>query len=125
MSTLGNLLWIILGGFIIFLVYLLGSLILMITIIGIPFGVQTLKLAVFALMPFGRDVRPGQRSGGCLYLLMNIIWILITGLELAILHIVLAVICGITIIGIPFARQHLKMAHLAIMPFGMDIVDKP
>ncbi len=81
MDTIGNILWIILGGFIIFFVYLFGSLVLMITIVGIPFGVQTLKLAVFSLFPFGKDIRAGARSEGCLYLVMNVIWILVAGIE--------------------------------------------
>jgi uncharacterized membrane protein YccF (DUF307 family) len=124
MNTIGNLLWIILGGIIIFAFYLFGSIILMITIIGIPFGIQTLKLASLALLPFGREAVPSQRASGCLYVIMNIIWILVAGIEIAIIHLVLAVLFAITIVGIPFARQHLKMAYLAIMPFGMDIVDK-
>ena len=123
MNTIGNLLWIIFGGFIIFLLYLFGSMVLFLTIVGIPFGVQTLKLAVLALMPFGRDVRQGERATGCLYIVMNVIWILIAGIEIAITHVVLAIILAITIVGIPFARQHLKLAGLAIMPFGNDIVE--
>ena len=123
MSALGNLLWIILGGFIIFLLYLFGSFVLFLTIIGIPFGVQTLKLAVLALLPFGKEVRPGERAGGCLYILMNVIWILVAGIEIAIVHLVLALLFAITIIGIPFAAQHLKLAYLVLVPFGSDIVD--
>jgi len=124
MSAIGNLLWIILGGFIIFLVYLFGSLVLCITIVGIPFGIQTLKLAVLSLMPFGKEVRQGKRAGGCLYLLMNVIWLLFAGIEIAIVHAVLALIFAITIVGIPFATQHIKLAALALVPFGNDIVDK-
>lgn len=124
MSAIGNLLWIILGGFIIFLAYLFGSLILCITIVGIPFGIQTLKLAVLSLMPFGKEVRQGERAGGCLYLLMNVIWLLFAGIEIAIVHVVLALIFAITIVGIPFAAQHMKLAALALVPFGNDIVDK-
>jgi uncharacterized membrane protein YccF (DUF307 family) len=123
MNTLGNILWFFLGGFIIVLLYLLGSLILIITIIGIPFGFETLKMAGFALAPFGREVLPGQRAGGCLYLALNILWIIFAGIELAIIHLVLALLFAITIIGIPFAKQHIKMATLALMPFGMDIRD--
>lgn len=121
MNELGNLLWIILGGFIIFLLYLLGSLILMITIIGIPFGLQTLKMANLALFPFGREAIQGERSGGCLYIIMNIIWLFFAGIEIAIVHLVLALLFAISIIGIPFAAQHLKLAYLALVPFGMDI----
>lgn len=122
MNEIGNLLWIIFGGFIIFLMYLFGSLILFITIVGIPFGVQTMKLALLSLMPFGKDVRPGERAGGCLYIIMNVIWLLVAGIEIAIVHAVLAVLFAITIIGIPFAVQHLKLAYLALVPFGNDIV---
>ena len=121
MNTFGNILWFFLGGFIISLLYILGSLILMITIIGIPFGFETLKMAGFALAPFVREVRPGQRASGCLYLALNILWIIFAGIELAIIHLVLALLFAITIIGIPFTRQHIKMATLALMPFGMDI----
>jgi len=124
MNAIGNLLWIILGGFLIFLLYLFGSFILIITIVGIPFGIQTLKLAVLSLMPFGKDVKQGERAGGCLYLIMNIIWLLFAGIEIAIVHAVLALLFAITIIGIPFATQHLKLAYLALVPFGNDIVDK-
>ncbi len=121
MNTLGNVLWIVLGGFFVFVIYLFGSLLLMITIIGIPFGIQTLKMAGMALMPFGKEAVQGQRSGGCLYIIMNVIWILFAGIELAIVHLVLALLFGITIIGIPFAQQHIKLAYLALVPFGMDI----
>ena len=124
MNAIGNILWIILGGFITFLIYLFGSLILMITIIGIPFGIQTLKMAGMALLPFGKEAVQGQRSGGCLYIIMNIIWILFAGIELAIVHLVFALLFGITIVGIPFAQQHLKLAYLALVPFGMDIRSK-
>jgi len=124
MNTLGNFLWILTGGILVFLFYLFGSVILMITIVGIPFGVQTLKLAAFSLFPFGKTVRHGERASGCLYLLMNILWILFAGIELAVLHLVLALLCAITIVGIPFAAQHIKMAGLALVPFGCDVVEE-
>ena len=123
MNTLGNIIWIVFGGFIVFLLYLFGSIILMITIIGIPFGIQTLKIAMLALMPFGKEVRPGHRFTGCLYVVINVIWILVAGIELALLHLTLALFFAITIIGIPFALQHLKLTQLALLPFGQDIVD--
>ena len=124
MDTLGNLLWIFFGGFLIFILYLVGSLILCITIIGIPFGIQTLKMAVFALSPFGNEIQHGARAGGCLHVLMNIIWIVFAGIEIAITHLILALLCAITVVGIPFAVQHVKMAGLALVPFGADIVPK-
>ena len=121
MNAIGNLLWMIFGGFIIFLLYLFGSLILFITIIGIPFGIQTMKMAMVALTPFGYDIQHGPRASGCLSIIMNIIWILFAGIEIAIVHLVLALLCGITIVGIPFAIQHIKLAALALVPFGADI----
>lgn len=121
MNTFGNLFWFLFGGFIIALLYLIGSIILIITIIGIPFGLQTLKLAAFAIAPFGREVVRTERAAGCLPLLLNIIWILVAGIELALAHLLLSIICGITIIGIPFAIQHIKMAQLSLIPFGMEI----
>ncbi len=124
MSTLGNLIWVIFGGFLIALMYFIGSLLLMITIVGIPFGIQTLKLASLALFPFGRTVEHGQRASGCLYLLFNIIWILVVGIEIAIVHLFLALFFAITIIGIPFALQHVKLASLALFPFGADIKEE-
>ena len=124
MNAIGNLLWVILGGFLIFIFYIFGSIILMVTIVGIPFGIQTLKMANLALFPFGREAVQTERSGGCLHVIMNIIWILFAGIEIAITHLILALIFTITIVGIPFAAQHLKLAYLALVPFGMDIVDK-
>ena len=121
MDTAGNVLWFILGGFIIFILYLFGSAVLLITIVGIPFGLQTLKMANLALFPFGREAVQGERASGCLYIIMNIIWLLVAGIEIAIVHLVLAVLFAITLIGLPFAAQHLKLAYLALVPFGMDI----
>ncbi len=122
MSTIGNIIWIIFGGFLVFIIYLFGSLILMITIIGIPFGFQTLKIAMLALMPFGKEVQPGKRFSGCIYIIINVLWILIAGIELAIIHITFAALFAITIIGIPFALQHLKLAQLALLPFGQNVI---
>lgn len=124
MSTLGNLLWIIFGGFFIFLYYFFASLLLCITIVGIPFGVQTMKLAWVGLLPFGKEIRAGKQADGCIYFVFNLIWIVIAGLELAVVHLVLALLFAITIIGLPFAAQHLKLAQLALFPFGREVVDK-
>jgi len=121
MKVLGNILWILLGGFLIFLFYLVGSFILCITIIGIPFGIQTLKLSILALFPFGKEIVRTDSSTGCLSLVMNILWILFAGMEIAITHVFLALLCAITIIGIPFAVQHIKLASLALVPFGAEI----
>ena len=87
-----NLLWLLLGGIFTAVEYLISSLLMMITIIGIPFGIQTLKLAGLALWPFGKEVRSGQRSGGCLYVLMNILWIFLGGIWICLSHLVFGAI---------------------------------
>ena len=104
------------------LYYFMVGLIFCITIIGIPFGMQLLKLGVFALWPFGSQIVPGKNDGGCLSVLMNIIWLLVGGVEIAMLHVSFGLACFITIIGIPFGVQHFKMAVLALLPFGKEIV---
>lgn len=124
MRILGNLLWLIFGGIITALEYFISSIILMVTIIGIPFGIQTLKLGILALWPFGKTTVQSGRSSGCLYIIFNIIWIFIGGIWIALSHIVFGIIFYITIFGIPFGNQHFKLASLALTPFGRDIVDK-
>ena len=88
MNILMNLLWLLLGGIVICVEYVVASLLLMITIIGIPFGIQTLKLAVLALCPFGRQVSNNRSSTGCLSVLMNIIWIFVGGIWISLSHLV-------------------------------------
>ncbi len=124
MRILGNILWLLLGGIITALEYFISSILLMVTIVGIPLGIQTLKLGVLALWPFGKTSIQSNRSGGCLYMIFNIIWIFIGGIWIALSHLVFGVILYITIIGIPFGNQHFKLASLALTPFGRDIVDK-
>ncbi len=122
MKLLGNIIWFVFGGIVISLEYFISSILLMITIVGIPFGIQTMKLAVFALWPFGSKVVDSESSSGCLSSIMNIIWILIGGIWIALSHLVFGILFAITIIGIPFAKQHFKLAGLALTPFGKDIV---
>lgn len=124
MNFLGNLIWLIFGGIVIAIEYLIGSIILMITIVGIPFGLQTLKMASLSLWPFGRDTVVHSRASGCLYIIMNIIWLLTGGIWIAITHAVFGVILCITIIGIPFGLQHFKLTAIALSPFGRDIVSR-
>jgi len=121
MNLLLNLIWLIFGGFIVVIAYLLGALLLCITIIGIPFGIQCFKLAGLSLAPFGREIREKEPPGGAVAVIMNIIWIILPGLELAIFHLVMALIFAITIIGLPIAAQHLKMTRLALIPFGFQV----
>jgi len=123
MKILGNLVWLIFGGIIIAIEYFIGSLLLMITIVGIPFGIQTLKMASLAIWPFGRDTRVHPRASGCLYILMNLIWLLCGGVWIALTHAFFGLLLCISIIGIPFGLQHFKLTAVALNPFGRDIVN--
>lgn len=121
MKFLGNIIWLIFGGLITALEYLVASILLMFTIIGIPFGLQTLKLARLALWPFGSSVTDSGNSGGCLSVFMNILWICIPGICISVTHLLFGLFLCITLIGIPFGMQHFKMAALALTPFGKNI----
>jgi len=118
MSLLGNLVFFIFGGFIIFLDYVLGGILLCLTIIGIPFGLMCFRLAGSVLAPFGKEVCETEPPGGTLALIMNILWIILPGLELAIMHLVLALFFALTIVGFPLAVQHMKLVPMALLPFG-------
>lgn len=124
MNTLGNIIWIIFGGFFTAIEYVLAGCALCLTIVGIPFGFQSFKLAFFVLLPFGSKAvkRPVSNTEGCLYTVMNIIWFFLGAIPLVFTHLLLGILLGITIIGIPFAKQHFKLMSLALTPFGRDIV---
>jgi uncharacterized membrane protein YccF (DUF307 family) len=122
-NLLLNLIWLLFGGFIVVFAYVLGAILMCITIIGIPFGIQCFKLAGLAVAPFGREVREKEPPSGALSVIMNIIWIILPGLELAVFHLVMALLFAITIIGLPLAAQHLKMTRLALIPFGFEVRD--
>jgi uncharacterized membrane protein YccF (DUF307 family) len=122
MGTLGNIIWLIFGGLFMAVEYFIAALLLMITIIGIPFGLQVMKLALLALWPFDSKVVPAHNQGGCLTTIFNIIWLLLAGIWIAISHVLWGLLFSITIIGIPFGRQHFKLAGLALTPFGYTII---
>lgn len=125
LGTLGNALWVVLGGGLpLFFGYLVAGLILAVTIVGIPFAVATWRLGLYALLPFNRRVEDRRDSlgSGCLGMVFNIVWLVLFGWGFAIAHLVSALLCAITIIGIPFAIAHLKLAELAFWPFGKEIV---
>ena len=124
MSLLMNILWILLGGICIAVEYLVASIGMMVTIIGIPFGIQTLKLSLLALCPFGKEIQSTPQAGGCLSIIMNILWILMGGIWISLSHLAFGIVLCITIIGIPFGKQHFKLAGLALNPFGKEIVEK-
>jgi len=122
MSAIGNLLWILLGGgLFIFLGYLIGGVLLCLTIVGIPFGVQLIKLSLLGLAPFGKRIDTEGVASGILPILMNVLWWVLGGVEVAIVHLVFAFILAITVVGLPFAKQHMKMLHLSLVPFGASI----
>jgi len=122
MRTLGNIIWLLFGGFFMALEYFIASIPLMITIIGIPFAIQIIKLGLLALWPFGHEIRIKPGNPGCISTFMNILWFLIGGIWICLSHLIWGVLFAITIIGIPFAKQHFKLASLALTPFGREIV---
>lgn len=122
MNLIGNVIWLIFGGLAAAIGYIFGGFVLCLTIVGIPFGMQCFKIASLVLWPFGRQVVPTSSPTGCLSLLCNIIWIICGGLYTAVVHLVFAFLLAITIIGIPFARQHLKLMELSLMPFGKQVI---
>jgi len=122
MNFIGNLIWLVFGGLAAALGYILGGFLLCLTIVGIPFGIQCFKIAGLVLWPFGRQVVSRESGAGCFSILFNIIWLLCGGLYTALVHLVFAALLFITIIGIPFARQHLKLMEISLMPFGKQVI---
>jgi uncharacterized membrane protein YccF (DUF307 family) len=122
MSFLGNILWLIFGGFFTGLGYILAGLVLCLTVIGIPFGLQAMKLGLATMAPFGKDLVERPNANSSLRIIFNIVWLLVVGWEIAVAHLCSAIILAITIIGLPFAKQHVKLIPLALFPFGRDLV---
>ncbi|MGL5379833.1 YccF domain-containing protein [Clostridium sp.] len=119
MSCLGNIIWIIFGGLFNSLAWIGAGLLWCLTIVGIPVGIQCFKMAKLQFAPFGKEVRTVDDGAGSL--ILNIIWIIFGGFELCIANLISAFLLCITIVGIPFAKQSLKMAKLSLMPFGKEI----
>ena len=119
MRFIGNILWFILGGLESGLCWLLAGLIWCVTIIGIPIGLQCFKLAGLVFWPFGKEIRYG---GGAFSFLANLLWIIFSGLPLAIVNVVFGCLWCITIVGIPFGKQFFKIAKLSLMPFGAEVI---
>lgn len=122
MNFLGNLVWLIMGGLITALMYWLSGLVMCITIIGIPFGVQLFKIGTMALWPFGHDLVPKENAGGCLSIAFNVLWILLGWWEIALTHLTFGLILCCTIVGIPWGVQHFKLAIGSLLPFGKEVV---
>lgn len=121
MKILGNIIWLVFGGIIVAVQYFISSIALFVTIIGIPFGLQTIKLGILALWPFGCEIVHKESPHGCLSTVMNIIWFFVGGIWIFLSHLLWGILFSITIIGLPFGLQHFKMAGLALTPFGHDV----
>lgn len=121
MNVFLNIIWMVFGGLMIAIEYVISSLLMMVTIIGIPFGLQTFKLAAVALWPFGTGIESSGWPSGCLSGIMNVIWWFVGGIPIALTHLCWALVFCITIVGIPFGLQHFKLMRLALFPFGKVI----
>ena len=115
MRIIGNILWIIFGGLLSALGWILAGCLWCITLIGIPIGLQCFKLSSISLNPFGKEVR---YEGGAVSFILNVLWFIFSGLELALGNFLLGVLLCITIVGIPFGKQFFKIARVALCPFG-------
>ena len=124
MRLLGNIIWLLFGGLATGIGWWIAGVLAAITIIGIPFAIAAFRIGTFSFWPFGREIvdRPEGEAGKLLILLGNIIWIVLGGIWLALAHLFFALLLAITIIGIPFAVQHLKLAQLSLTPYGKMIV---
>ena len=119
MRFLGNIIWIICGGLLSALIWWFAGILWCCTVVGIPVGLQCFKLSSISLNPFGKEV---VDEGGAVSLLLNLLWIFISGIELAAVNAVLGCILCITIVGIPFGKQFFKIARVALFPFGVKVV---
>ncbi len=128
LNLLLNIVWFILGGFAAGLAWMVGAVVLAITIVGLPWVPATARIGLFAFAPFGRHVVPrdvvngrGDLGTGCMGGLLNVIWFICAGWYIALAHVLIAIAQGITLIGIPFAIQHIKLAGLALAPVGKSV----
>lgn len=126
MRLLGNIIWLLFGGLATGIGWWVAGLLAAITIIGIPFAIAAFRIGTFSFWPFGREIvdRPESEGMKLLIVLGNIVWIVLGGIWLALAHLFFALLLAITIIGIPFAVQHLKLAHLSLTPYGKMIVTR-
>lgn len=121
MSLIGNIIWLVFGGLFASIGYILGGLATCLTIIGIPFGLQSIKIGFATLAPFGKEVVETDHANDTLWIIFNVIWLVLFGWEIALTHVVFAAVLAITIVGIPFAKQHVKLIPLSLFPFGRDL----
>ena len=122
MSVLGNIIWLVFGGFFMALEYLVSGFLLCCTINGIPFGLQVFKIGLVALLPFSQTTVVEEGSRSCLEIIMNVIWFFIGGIWIALSHLGWGLLFCITIVGIPFGIQHFKLMRVALFPFGRTVI---
>ena len=120
MNLLGNVIWLVFGGLVAGMEYVISGLVLCLTIVGIPFGLRSIKLGVATLAPFGKEIVDAKHPSP-LKLVFDVVWIFLFGWEIAITHLVSALILALTVVGIPFARQHIKLIPVALFPFNKDL----
>jgi len=123
LSLVLNILWLVCGGLAAALAWLIAAALMAITIIGLPWSFGALRIALYTLLPFGQEMR-SRPDAGLLSTLGNIVWFVLAGWWLAIIHLVLALALAITIIGLPFAWAHLKLAGASLFPLGKEIVPR-
>lgn len=121
MALLGNIIWIIFGGLLASLAYIIGGFIFCLTIIGIPFGLQSIKIGIATFAPFGKVVVTHEQSFSLLRIFFNVIWLICFGWFIALTHLIFGIILMITVIGIPFGLQHFKLIPISIYPFGISL----
>ena len=131
MTLLLNIIWVVFGGLIMAIGWFLAGVVAAVSIVGLPWARACFNIASFSLWPFGREAVSrreltgrGDLGTGVFGLIGNIIWLVVFGIWLAIGHLVAAVACAVTIIGIPFALQHIKLAAISLAPVGMAVVER-
>lgn len=122
MKILGNIVWLVFGGLETAIGYFVSSVLLMITIIGIPFGIASMRIGLYVLWPFGQRIVNQHNDYGCLDLIMNVIWLFAGGIYISLAHVLFGLLLCLTIIGIPFGKKQFHLARLALAPFGKRVI---
>ena len=131
MTLILNLLWFVLGGWLAGLTWIFAAVLLAITIVGLPWAQAALRIGIFSFFPFGKEVVPRRQitgredlGTGDLGLVLNVVWFVLGGWYLALMHLVIGVVQCVTIIGIPFGIQHFKLAGIALAPVGKEVIER-
>jgi uncharacterized membrane protein YccF (DUF307 family) len=122
MTLLGNVVWLVCGGLLSAIAHIVGGIVLCLTVIGFPFGYQEIKIGIATLTPFGCELVENPDANSPLWLILNVVWLLAWGWIIALHHLLWAVLLALTVVGLPFSLQHLKLIPLALLPFGRNLV---